>query len=161
MQTFDFTTGFVNSLVFESNVERLLSTSMQNSTPFMLALVQFEPWQILHTKAAPGQIRQWQEQLASALRQSLPADVLVGQITENRFGLLFPGLTEQDANSRLVPLKDLAQRIFGGRLKKVRLLSYVSTVGFPQDSTRSDELWTLANQRLFAAFRSKNENAGR
>ncbi|MEN6485919.1 MAG: hypothetical protein ABFD98_13665 [Syntrophobacteraceae bacterium] len=161
LQTFDFTTGFVNSLVFESSLERLLSTSMQNSTPFVLALVQFEPWQILYTKSAPGQIREWQATLAAALRQALPSDVLIGQMTENRFGLLFSGLTEQDAGSCLASLKALPQRIFGGRLKKVRLMAYLSSVGFPQDSTRSEELWTLANQRLFAAFRSKNENESR
>ncbi|MCE5243835.1 MAG: hypothetical protein LLF99_11620, partial [Desulfobacteraceae bacterium] len=63
--------------------------------------------------------------------------------------------------SCLASLKALPQRIFGGRLKKVRLMAYLSSVGFPQDSTRSEELWTLANQRLFAAFRSKNENESR
>ena len=161
LQTYDFTTGFVNAIVFESRVEKLLSTSMQNSTPFVLALVQFEPWQILHTKVPPAQIRQWQEKLASALRQALPSDVLIGQITDNRFGLLFSGHTEQDVGPYLASLKHLAQQVFGGRLKRVRVQSYISSAGYPQDSTRSDELWTLVNQRLFVAFRAKNENAAR
>ena len=44
LQTYDLTTGILNSATFASRADALLATSMQTSSPFALALMQFEPW---------------------------------------------------------------------------------------------------------------------
>lgn len=72
LKTFDLTTGLLNPFTFESRLETLASASMQNSTPFTLALLQVEPWQVLHSKLSPGQVRQWQIDVAAALCEAAP-----------------------------------------------------------------------------------------
>jgi len=79
LNTYDICTGLYNAPSFESRVEGLLAASMQASAPFTLGLIQFEPWQILSTKAMPKRIRQLQRELASALCEALPPGVLVGR----------------------------------------------------------------------------------
>jgi GGDEF domain-containing protein len=159
LQAFDLSTGLYNALTFESRLEEVLTASMQNSTPFTMALIQFEPWQILATKASPKQVREWQASLASGLYETLPQDAFIGQIAENRFGVLFIGFTPLEADHHLALLSGVGQKIFAG--KKARgsqLQPFVSSVGFPQDATRSEEIWPLAYRRLFSAFRSRTEN---
>jgi len=155
LHSYDFVSGLLNAQVFEEKLETVLASAMQNSTPFTLSLIQFEPWQILSTKAPPNQVREWQADLASSLRRALPSNVLIGQIAENRFGLVFLGLTPQEADFHLSTLSNPAHKVFSDRIKRSRLLPYISSVGFPQDGTRSEELWPLAYRQLFAAFRSR------
>ena len=154
LQAYDLCTGLYNALAFEARLETMLAASMQGSSPLTLSLIQFEPWQVLFTKASPKQVRQWQADLASALCEALPANVLVGQIAENRFGLLFPGTTPHEAKSYMNRSSDAARQVFAGKLKGIKLKPFQSTAGFPQDGARSEELWPLVYSRLFEAFRS-------
>ena len=160
LHSFDHATGLFNAPVFEAKMEAILTSSMQNSTPFTLTLIQFEPWQMLSTKAPPSQVRQWQATLAASIRHTLPSNVLIGQIAENRFGLVFAGLTPQEAEHHLTHLATQAHLALSEKVRGTRLTPYVSTVGFPQDGTRTEELWPLAYRHLFAAFRSKPEKTG-
>lgn len=161
LKAYDLSTGLYNAPAFEARFEGMLAASMQNSSPLTLALLQYEPWQIISTKASPRQVRQWQADLASALCEAVPANVLVGQISENRYSLIFPGITPQEANSHLSRSADSGRKVIAGKIKGIRLQPYFSSVGFPQDGTRSEELWPLAYSRLFAAFRSKGDKAAR
>ena len=155
LHSFDHSTGLLNAPVFEARLKDILTTAMQSSTPFTLSLIQFEPWQILSTKASPGQVREWQSSLASHIRQSLPANVLLGQIADNRFGMVFTGLAPQEADHHLSQLAKQARQFLNEKIRGARLLPYVSSVGFPRDGTRNEELWPMVYSQLFAAFRSK------
>jgi GGDEF domain-containing protein len=160
MQTFDLATGLFNAPTFEARLEEVLAASMQNSTPFTMALIQFEPWQVLSTKAAPKQVREWQADLASSLYEIMPRDAFIGQIAENRFGVLFPGITAPDADHHLALLHGLNQRTsVAKQAGRNKLHPFVASVGFPQDATRSEEIWPLAYRRLFAAFHQKSEKS--
>ncbi|MDY0039673.1 MAG: hypothetical protein RBS57_05130 [Desulforhabdus sp.] len=152
LQSYDLTTGLLNNLTFEAKVEEMLLTSMQGSVPFTLALLQIEPWQALHTKVPPRQLRKWQQQLAESLYRALPADVTFGQIAENRYGILFSGMSAQEIKQYIDVLLEVSRQVAPKRMKKVLLHPYLSTASFPQDVTGSEQLWILAYQRLFEAF---------
>jgi len=159
LNTYDVCTGLFNGPSFEARVEGLLNASMQTSTSFCLGLIQFEPWQILSTKAHPKRIRQLQREIASGLCQALPSGVLIGQLAENRFGVLFAETTVQEAEGQLAVLAD-SGKLGLKSIKGVKLHPYTACSGYPQDSAKAEELWPLVSQRLFTAFRLKPAKAG-
>jgi hypothetical protein len=127
---------------------------MQSNAPFSLGLIQFEPWQILTTKVLPKRLRQLQRQLASALCEALPPGVMVAQLAQNRFGLLFAGTTVQEAEKQLAELAHYGKIALKG-IKGIKLHPYTSSAAFPQDAAKMEELWPLVSQRLFSAFGHK------
>ncbi|MFP5213754.1 MAG: hypothetical protein ACLGPL_10280, partial [Acidobacteriota bacterium] len=153
LQNYDFATGIYNPFAFEARLDAALAASMQSSTPLSLAVLQFEPWQVLHTRIAPRLLRQWQREIAAAVCEVLPKGAMAGQISENRYGILFPGITVQEADVYLSRAADFGQHVLSGKLKSTKVRAYFASVGFPQDGTRSEELWPLVNQRLFSASR--------
>jgi GGDEF domain-containing protein len=154
LQLYDIATGLFNAPAFEARVDGLLEASMQTSAPFALALMQFEPWQAISTKTVPRKMRQLQREVASQLCEALPPGALVGQLAENRFGILFPETSQQEAESLLRELSEFG-RLAVKSVKGVKLHPYSACAGFPQDGARSEDLWPLLAQRLFSAFRSK------
>ncbi len=158
LHTFDLATGILNGLAFAARVEELLATSMQHSTPFALALMQFEPWHMLHTTASPKQILQFQRELASSLSIVAPSEVYLAQIAENRLGFLFPQMSFQAAKPILTHLMDRGKQILGSYFKGMKVRSYLGLVGYPQDGARVEELWPLAYRRLYSGLHVKAGN---
>ncbi len=156
LHSYDICTGLFSAPAFESRVEGLFHASMQSNAPFALGLIQFEPWQILATKVLPKKIRQLQCELATSLCNALPAGVLVGQLAQNRFGVLFAETTVQEAESILAELADFGKTALKG-IKGIKLHPYISSAGFPQDAAKIEELWPLVSRRLFSAFGLKPE----
>lgn len=159
LQSYDLSSGLLNAYAFEAKVEDTVTVAMRNSTPFTLALVQFEPWQILFTRTPPARVREWQEEVAAALCEALPADVVIGQMAENRFALLLPESTRSKIKQFGTLCASLSQQIFTKRAKRVRIHPYFSSVDFPQDGTRGEELWPALYRRLFAAFQERSSKA--
>lgn len=155
LRAYDLTSGLHNGLAFEARVDAALAASMQNSTPLTLALIQLEPWQLLPVKATPKQIHRWVADLAQTYSETLSARVILGQIAENRIGLIFSGLSPQEAKHDLSHLTEVAQQFFATRIRGLRVQAYCGCVGFPQDGTRSEELWPLVYRQLYSAIRSK------
>lgn len=158
LHSYDPCTGLFSAPAFESRVEGIFHASMQSNAPFALGLIQFEPWQILTTKAQPQRIRQLQRELAASLCEALPPGVLVGQLTQNRFGLLFAETTVHEAESQLAELSGYGKIALKG-IKGVKLQAYIASAGFPQDAAKMEELWPLVSRRLFAAFGLRPEKA--
>jgi GGDEF domain-containing protein len=158
LHSYDICTGLFRAQAFESRVEGLFHASMQSNAPFALGLIQFEPWQILSTKVMPRRIRQLQRELASAVCEALPPGVLVGQLAQNRFGVLFAETTVQEAESLLTEFARYGKIALKG-IKGVKLHPYISSAGFPQDAAKLEELWPLVSRRLFSAFGLKPEKA--
>ncbi|MDR3556548.1 MAG: hypothetical protein P4L55_17490 [Syntrophobacteraceae bacterium] len=158
LQTYDMCTGLFSAPAFESRVEGIFHASMQSNAPFTLGLIQFEPWQILTTKVQPQRIRQLQRELAASVCDALPTGVLVGQLAQNRFGLLFAETAVHEAESQLAELADYGKIARKG-LKGVKLHPYISSAGFPQDAAKMEDLWPLVSRRLFAAFGLRPEKA--
>ena len=158
LHSYDLCTGLFNASAFESRVEGIFHASMQSNAPFTLGLIQFEPWQILTTKVQPQRIRQLQRQIATALCDALPPGVLVGQLTQNRFGLLFAETTVREAESQLSELAGYGKIALKG-IKGVKLHPYISSAGFPQDAAKMEELWPFVSRRLFEAFGLRAEKA--
>jgi GGDEF domain-containing protein len=159
LRTFDLSTGIYNASVFASKMEELLATSMQNSSPFALALMQFEPWHTLHTAISPKQIQRCQQELAYSLRTLAPSDSFLGLISENRFGFLFPQMSFQEANPILTHLMDRGKQVLGNAFKGIRVRSYLGVAGYPQDSTRIEELWPLVYRRLYRGIHARVNGA--
>ena len=153
----DLSTGLCNAVKFEKSLEKLITTSMRQSTPLTLALLQFEPWLVLSTKLPPAGLRRRQRDIAYAVHDALASGAVIGQLSENRFGIVFPGVALQDASRYLSEAVDAAQAVTDEKIGGVRLTPYVAMVGYPQDGSAPEELWTLAYQRLFAGFRSKSD----
>jgi len=156
LHSYDICTGLFSAPAFESRVEGMFHASMQSNAPFTLGLIQFEPWQILSTKVLPKRIRQLQRELASSLCDALPPGVLVGQLAQNRFGVLFAETTVQEAEGQLGQLASFGKFALKG-IKGIKLHPYISSAGFPQDAAKIEELWPLVCQRLFSAFGLKSE----
>ncbi|MGC9196561.1 MAG: hypothetical protein ACP5IL_14080 [Syntrophobacteraceae bacterium] len=158
LHSYDICTGLFSPPAFEARIEGIFHASMKSNAPFTLALVQFEPWQILTTKVQPERIRQLQRELAASLCKALPTGVLIGQLSQNRFGLLFAETGIHEAESQLCELASFG-KIFLKSIKGVKLHPYISSAGFPQDTAKLEELWPLVSSRLFAAFGSRPEKA--
>ncbi|GLI34958.1 GAF domain-containing protein [Desulforhabdus amnigena] len=158
LQTYDLSTGVLNVLAFETRLDSAVTSSMQKSNPFTLALFQFEPWQNLFTTFPPKQVRQWQMELAVGLCGELAPNILVGQIAENRFAFLFPEMTVQEAKRPISRLMDFGQQFFSGKLRGTRIRPHIAWVGFPQDGSNSEQLWSLIYQRLLASLNPGIEN---
>jgi len=156
LRAYDLSSGILNGLTFEAKVEETLIASIQNSTPCTVALLQLEPWQIMHTRLSPKQLREWQRLIAEGLYRSLPSNVFLGQMAENRYGILLSGMTPQEVNQHLNTIMDVSQQVAPRKIKKAKLQPFLSTVNFPQETASSEEVWTLVYQRLFEAFRSTN-----
>ncbi len=148
-------TGLPNPAVFERRLDQLLEVALQHSLPLTFALVQFNPWPMLLTGATPKQIRRLQKDLAEGLKAALMPEASVGQLAENRFGIIFPGLTAQQVKNHLSQLAQFGEDFFSSRLKGIRIRPQLAWVSFPHDGTGSDDLWPLAYHRLYAASRSK------
>lgn len=160
LKNYDFATGLDNALAFEGKVDDAVNASLQSSTPFALALMQFEPWQVLATKAVPKQIRKLQGDLAEAIVRALPAGVIAGQLAENRYAFLFTETSLQEAKHHLAGLVDIERTLLAGKIRGVTVKSYIAAVGFPQDGTRSEVLWPLAYNRLYVNLRMKSRSTG-
>jgi GGDEF domain-containing protein len=157
LKAYDLSSGLHNGVAFEARTEGALAQSMQNSSPSTLALLQFEPWQLIPTKAPPKQIRRWLADLAADLVDAVPANAVLGQLAENRIGIVLPGVTPQEAKPLLSQLVEIGQHFFAARIKGIKIQLYLGSVGFPQDGTRSEELWPMVYRNLYAALRSKVE----
>jgi hypothetical protein len=157
LRTYDLATGVLSGLAFAAKLEELLATSMQDSTPFALALMQFEPWHVLHTTASPTQILHFQRELASSLSMVAPSDAHLAQISENRLGFLFPQMSMQEANPILTHLMDRGKQILANSFKGMRGRCYLGLVGYPQDGTRVETLWPLLYRRLYSGLHVKVE----
>ena len=66
-------------------------------------------------------------------------------------------MTVQEAKPYLTAAADLGRKFIGSRVKGVRLQAQAGSVGFPQEGTRSEELWPLVSARLYSALRTKSE----
>ena len=155
LQSCDLATGLLNGRAFASRLEALLVTSMQTSSPFALALMQFEPWHMLHTSASPKVIEKCQQELVSSLRTLIPSEALLALISENRYGFLFPQMSFQEANPILTYLMDRGKQVLAGTFKGMRVRSYLGVVGYPQDGTRIEELWPLVYRRLYRGIHAQ------
>lgn len=155
LRTYDHTTNLFNSRAFEARVDAALASCMQESTPFTLALLQIEPWRTVCTHVSPKVTRRWHKELAAAMCEELPPDVLVGLVAENRFGFLLPEVSSQDARHLLSRLIDVAREFLSPKMKGVRIHPYLGAASFPQDGTRTDELWPLVYRRLYSSLPSK------
>jgi GGDEF domain-containing protein len=155
LQTHDLTTGILNSATFASRADALLATSMQTSSPFALALMQFEPWHTLHTAASPKLIADCQRELAWSLRALAPSEALLALISENRYGFIFPQMSFQEANPILTHLMDRGKQVLARMFKGMRVRSYLGVVGYPQDGTRIEELWPLVYRRLYRGIHAQ------
>jgi len=156
LRAYDFASGILNALTFEAKVEETLLSGIQSSTPCIVALLQLEPWQIMHTRMPPRQLRDWQQLIAEGLYHNLPTNVFLGQIAENRYGLLLPGMGPQEVNQHLNTALEVSRQVTPKRIKKAKLQPFMSVVQCPQEASTVEELWALAYQRLFEAFHSTN-----
>jgi len=155
LKAYDLTTSLLNPRTFEGRVDSTLTLSMQDSTPFTLALLQIEPWRIISTRVSPKVTRRWQREVAGAMCEELSTAVMVSLVAENRFGFLFPEVTFQDARHQLSRLVERAREYFTAKLKGVRVHASIGAVSYPQDGTRTEELWPLAYRRLYSSLPSR------
>lgn len=156
LRAYDFSTGILNPLTFEARVEETLISGIQSSIPCTIALLQLEPWQIMHTRMSPRQLRDWQRRIAEGFHHSLPTSVLLGQIAENRYGILLSGMSQQEVNQHLNTALDVSRQVTPKRVKKAKLQPFMSVVHSPQDASTVEDVWALAYQRLFEAFHATN-----
>jgi GGDEF domain-containing protein len=100
-----------------------------------------------------------QQELAWSLRALAPSEAHLALISENRFGLLFPQMSFQEANPILTHLMDRGKQLLGGTFKGMRVRSYLGVVGYPQDGTRIEELWPLVYRRLYRGIHAQVSRA--
>lgn len=156
LRTYEVSTNLFNRYAFEMKVDSVLASCMQESTPFTLVLLQVEPWRTLCTRVSPKMTRRWQREAAAAMCEELPPDVMVGLVSENRFGFLFPHISAQDAKLVLSRLVEVAREFFSSKMKGVRVHPYIGSVSYPQDGTRTEELWPQAYRRLYSSLPTKD-----
>jgi len=156
LRAYDFSSGILNALTFEAKVEETLLSGIQSSTPCALALLQLEPWQVMHTRMSPKQLRDWQRLIAEGLYHNLPGNVFLGQIAENRYGMLLSGMSPQEVNTHLNTSLEVSQNVTPKRMKKAKLQPFLSVVHCPQEASTVEEVWALVYQRLFEAFHAAN-----
>ncbi len=157
LQVYDLSTKLYNALAFEQWVEASLASSMRSSKSFTLAVVQIDPWHVFYSKAPPREVHRLQKTIAGELYEMLPEEVVVGQVSENRFGLLFPEAARKDVEVLLQCVTDPGEYKSLRRLGNMKLRIHAGWAAFPHDATTCEELWPLVYQRLFASAHSFSE----
>ncbi len=154
LRTCDVSTQLFNTLTFETILDQQISESLSRSQPFSLALLHFGPWDELYTQISPQRLRRYQQELVHGIHQILPAQVISGQLAENRLAVLFKGSGPNEVEGIL---ERLAHTWHKGPLEiagKLRLGLLRSAVTYPMDGDTSDQLWALAYRRLYADKRT-------
>jgi GGDEF domain-containing protein len=159
LQTCDLTTGSYSALAFEGLIERQIMDSLSRSVPFTLALLQFEPWAALYSHLAPGRVRGCLQELVQGIQRVLSAEVITGQLTENRLALLFKGYVPKEIETQLARLQNTWQKGPLAVAKTLRINLQLGVVSCPQDGSSGDQLWVLAHQRLSGGAGSAAEPA--
>lgn len=157
LRQFDPITELYNAPAFDEKMEDLLTRSMQNSRSFTVAMIQFEPWHTLLTGAPPKRVRQCQRELAMALLEEVPEDIVLAQITENRIGVLIPRLSFQESKPLIQALQERGKRVLGSAFRGMRVRAYSGIAGYPQDGTRTEELIPLTYRRLHELVHSQGQ----
>lgn len=150
LRTCDVFTSLYNAATFEAILDQQISESLSRSQPFSLAVLQFDPWDVLYAQFAPQRLRTYQQQLVAGIHQLLPVEVVSGQLAENRLAVLFK---RSDLREVEASLQRLSSKWRKGPLeitRKLRLGLRQSAVTYPMDGDTSDQLWALAYQRLHA-----------
>jgi hypothetical protein len=146
----DLSTNLYNALTFEAVLDQQINESLTLSQPFSLVTLQFEPWGVLHARFTPRQLRNYHQELVQGIHRLLPNDVVTGLLAENRLAFLF----KRSGLNELEPiLARFSSNWHKGPLKitgKLQLSLRWGAVTYPMDGDTSDQLWTLAHQRLFA-----------
>ncbi|PIU32691.1 MAG: hypothetical protein COT06_01345 [Syntrophobacteraceae bacterium CG07_land_8_20_14_0_80_61_8] len=152
LERYDPVTGLHNALAFERAVSEQLTTGLQGSKPFTLVLVQFEPWQLCLCKVSPAEGRRWQRQIAEELQQDLPAGVVVAQLGECRFALLFPDQGEAEVERFCARVPLFRREFEPAQRRGVKIRPYMGWASCPQHATRLEELWGRAYQSMWKDF---------
>lgn len=152
LEHYDPVTGVYNALAFERLVSEQLTAGLQSSKPLTLVLVQFEPWQLCLCKASPAEARRWQRQIAEQLEQELPAGVVVAQLSECRFALLFQDQGEAEVERFCARVPLFRSEFEPARRRGVKIRPYMGWASCPQHATRLEELWGRAYQSMWKDF---------
>ncbi len=147
----DLATNLYNAPTFETILDQQISESVSQSQPFSLALLQFEPWDTLFLQWSPQRVRNLQQELVQAVHQFLPDDIVSGQLAENRLAILFKRGSVKEVETALGRLAGSWRKGTVELARKLSLELHHSTVACPMDGNTSDQLWSLAYQRLYAA----------
>jgi GGDEF domain-containing protein len=160
LQTCDPTTGAYTAPAFEALLERQIIDSLSRSVPFTVVLLQFGPWDVLHAHLGPARLRACLQELVQGFRQLLPAEVITGQVAENRVAALFKGYVPKEIETHLARLQSSWCKGPLAVAKALRLKLHWSVVSCPQDASNSEQLWLLAYQKLLGDERAGSETAG-
>lgn len=145
----DGASGFLTPWAFATYVKEAVHAALQNSEPFSVVILQYEPWQYAQAVIPPSELDVWEKTLMESLKRHVPPGIVVGRLAQNRCGLLALGVELRD----LLALAETFRRVCGGlpgpKKKKLVLKTFVGQAQMPQDGVTYDELWMAACRRLF------------
>lgn len=158
LRTLDVTTNLCNPPTFETIVEQHIVESVSQSQPFAMALLQFEPWQTLYLQWGPNRVRTFRQELIETVYRFLPEDVTIGQLAENRLGILFKRGNEKEVETTIGRLVAGWRKSTPDLARRFPLDLRQSVVVWPMDGNSSEELWALAYRRLYATELDHDDN---
>lgn len=146
----DSLTGLLNRRSFDDLLSQASSRSARYGWQFALALLDLDKFKVINDKHGHDGGDRVLRAIGSALRQSLRAGDIAARIGGDEFGIIL-------ANSQLESVDTIVTRLrsaLGGILHSGQAGFSVGVALAPDEATDMDELYRLADERLYEAKRA-------
>ncbi|MCX7823450.1 MAG: hypothetical protein N2260_08425 [Syntrophobacterales bacterium] len=151
----DCFTGLLHIRAFEEHVRSCFSYAMENNRNIALIIIQWEPYLEICSIALPSAVALINHRIVMALQKEILSEgVVIGQLGENRLGILLEQATQFDIKKCEYFLHKLSLgKEFGCQIE-----FYSGMSRYPQDVTNIPELWGQAYQSLQKRIKGKHSS---
>lgn len=142
----DCFTGLLHLRAFEEHVRSCFSSAIGNNRNVALVIIQWEPYLEICSMALPSTVALCNHKIVTALqREILGEGVVVGQLGENRLGILLEQINHFD----LKKCEYFLHKLGLGKEFGCEIEFYSGISRYPQDVTNINELWSKAYRSLW------------
>lgn len=147
----DALTGLLNRRSFDDLLSQASARSHRYGWPFALALLDLDEFKVINDKHGHDGGDRVLRAIGSALRQSLRAGDIAARVGGDEFAIIL-------ANSQMESVDAIVTRLrsaLGGILQSGQAGFSVGVALAPDEATNVDELYRLADERLYEAKRAR------
>ncbi len=148
---YDCFTGTLQARAFEDYVLSSLKNAVMNNKNLVFLLIQWEPYLRVCTTLTPSSISNMNYKIINALQKEfLGGNATIGQIGENRLGILLEDITSFDVKK----CEFFLNKLDLGKDLGYSINFYSGLARYPQEASNASELWKVAYTSLLNRLES-------